>query len=135
VLESPVVLVPITTVAALVLGAVYYAVFGGQLAVAGTNSVESAAAASAKTSPWTFGVEIVRCFVLAGVVTGLAVQGKVDTWTNGLMLGLVLWIGFPAVLWIGAIVHEKSPWRLAAIHAGDWLVKLLVLGTIVGVLR
>ena len=35
------------------------------------------------------------------------------------------------VLWIGAIVHEKVPWRMAAIHAGDWLLKLLAVGVIV----
>ncbi|GIH28882.1 hypothetical protein Aph01nite_71920 [Acrocarpospora phusangensis] len=68
-------------------------------------------------------------------MTALAVRAQIDTWTAGLALGLVLWLGFPAVLWIGAIVHEKSPWRLAAIHAGDWLVKLPALGVIIGVWR
>jgi hypothetical protein len=29
-------------------------------------------------------------------------------------------------------VHEKVPWQLAAIHAGDWLVKLLLIATVVG---
>jgi Protein of unknown function (DUF1761) len=44
---------------------------------------------------------------------------------GALLLGLALWIGFPFVLWTGAVVHEKTPWKLAAIHAGDWLPKLL----------
>jgi Protein of unknown function (DUF1761) len=48
-----------------------------------------------------------------------------------LVLGLVLRLGFPVVLWVGAIMHENIPWRLAAIHAGDWLVKLLVVGVVV----
>ena len=49
----------------------------------------------------------------------------------GLLLGLVLWIGFPLVLWIGAVIHEATPVGLAAVHAGDWLVKLLLVGAIV----
>ena len=43
----------------------------------------------------------------------------------------MLWIGFPFVLWTGAVIHESTPVRLAAIHAGDWLVKLLLIGVIV----
>jgi hypothetical protein len=27
--------------------------------------------------------------------------------------------------------HERTPWKLAAIHAGDWLIKLLVVTVIV----
>ena len=56
---------------------------------------------------------------------------RVDAWTSGLVLGAVLWIGFPLVLWTGPIVHERTPVKLAVIHAGDWLVKLLVIGLIV----
>lgn len=126
--ESTVLTVLITTVTGFVLGAGYYAVLGGRLAAARGD-------VPAKPSPGILAVEVVRCLVLAGVVTWLAGQVGVDTWAAGLLLGLVLWVGFPAVLWVGAIVHEKSPWRLAAIHAGDWLVKLLVLGTVVGLLR
>jgi hypothetical protein len=31
--------------------------------------------------------------------------------------------------------HEGTPWRLAAIHGGDWLAKLLVVAAIVSVWR
>jgi hypothetical protein len=33
------------------------------------------------------------------------------------------------------VIHENTPWKLAAIHAGDWLVKLLVVAVIVSVWR
>lgn len=36
-------------------------------------------------------------------------------------------------LWTGAMIHEDTPWKLAVIHAGDWLVKLLVVAVIVTV--
>ncbi len=32
-----------------------------------------------------------------------------------------------------ALMWERTPWRLAALHAGDWLVKLLVVAVIVSV--
>ncbi|GIH75104.1 DUF1761 domain-containing protein [Planobispora longispora] len=146
--ESVLLIVPVMTVVAFVLGGLYYAVLGDRLTAARTAATAgrtttgpattdpTAAPATAppvKAPPWTFAAEAGRCLVLAGVVTGLAVQAGIDTWPGGLALGLVLWIGFPAVLWTGAIVHENTPWRLAVIHAGDWLVKLLVLGTIAGV--
>ena len=80
-------------------------------------------------------VELLRCLVLSGAVAGLAVQAGVDEWTGGLLLGLALWVGFPLVLWTGALIHEDTPFKLAAIHGGDWLVKLLVVGVIVSAWR
>jgi len=114
------------TVAALVSGATYYAVFGEQLA-----EVSDAAAAGPPPAPWKLAVELLRCVILAAVVAGLAAQGEIGTWTGGLLLGLALWIGFPFVLWTGAMLHENTPWKLAVIHGGDWLVKLLLVGVIV----
>ena len=117
-----------STGAAFVLGGTYYAVLGDQLA-----EVSEAAAAAGQPAPWELGAELLRCLILCAVVAGLAVEGGVDDWVGGLLLGLALWVGFPAVLWTGAMLHEHTPWKLAAIHAGDWLVKLLVVGAIVSV--
>jgi hypothetical protein len=56
-------------------------------------------------------------------------------WTDGVLLGLSLWIGLPVVLWVGAVMWERIPPRLAAIHAGDWLLKLLVIAVLVTLWR
>jgi Protein of unknown function (DUF1761) len=120
--------VAVGTVAAFILGGAYYAVFGTQLA-----QVSAAAAAGEQPPPWMLVVEALRCLVLVTVVAGLASQGDIDEWTGGLALGLALWIGFPLVLWTGAMLHEKVPFKLAALHGGDWLAKLLVVGVIVSV--
>jgi hypothetical protein len=37
----------------------------------------------------------------------------------------------PRVWWIGSVTQEDVPWRLGAIHAGDWLAKLLIITIIV----
>lgn len=113
------------TVAAFVSGATYYAVLGERLA-----EVSGAAAAGEQPPPWKLAIELLRCLNLAAVVAGLASQGEIDEWTGGLLLGLALWIGFPFVLWTGAMIHEDTPFKLAAIHAGDWLAKLLVVAVI-----
>jgi Protein of unknown function (DUF1761) len=109
--------------AAFLIGGAYYGVMGDRLVAAGGG-------AEAEMPPWKLAVELLRGLVLAAVVAGLAVQGEIDDAAGGLALGLALWVGFPAVLWGGAVLHGESPWRLAAIHAGDWLAKLLVLGAL-----
>ena len=118
----------VATIVVFALSSTYYAVFGRQLA-----EVSDAAAAGGQPPPWKLAVELLRSLILAAVLAGLAVQGEIDEWTGGLLLGLALWIGFPLVLWTGAMIWENTPWKLAAIHAGDWLVKLLVVGVIVSV--
>jgi hypothetical protein len=120
--------VRVATIATFVLGGAYYSVFGEQLA-----QVSEAAAAGEPPSPWDVAVEVLRSLILAAVVAGLAAEGEIDEWTGGLLLGLALWVGFPFVLWVGAVIHEKTPGKLAVIHAGDWLVKLLVVAVIVSV--
>lgn len=106
------------TAAAFVIGSTYYSLLGGP---------------AGETPAWKLALEVVRCLVLAAVVAGLAARGDVDDVGGGLLLGLVLWIGFPFVLWTGALLWERTPLRLAALHGGDWLLKLLGLGAIVSV--
>lgn len=122
--------VGVATVVTFVLSATYYAVLGEQLAEA-----SEAAAAGDQPSLWKVAPELLRGLVVAAVVAGLASLGDVDEWTGSLLLGLALWIGFPVVLWMGAVIHEKSALKLAVIHAGDWLEKLLVVSVIVSVLQ
>lgn len=122
--EVQLVAVLVGTVAAFVLGGAYYGVLGNRLA--------ELSAADSSMAPWKLGVELLRCLVLALVVAGLASGLDVTDWWGGVVLGLVLWAGFPLVLWVGAVVHEGTPVALAAIHAGDWLVKLVAVGATAG---
>ena len=116
------------TIVAFVLSSTYYSVFAAELA-----QVSDAAAAGEQPPPWKLALELLRSLTLAAVVAGLASQGGIDEWTGGLVLGLSLWIGFPLVLWTGALIWENTPWKLAALHGGDWLAKLLVVALIVSV--
>jgi Protein of unknown function (DUF1761) len=116
------------TAAAFVLSSTYYTAFAAELA-----QVSGASATAGQPPPWKLAVELLRSFTLSAVVAGLAAQGEIDEWSGGLLLGLSLWIGFPLVLWTGALIWENTPWKLAALHGGDWLAKLLVVALIVSV--
>jgi hypothetical protein len=120
----------VATAAAFALGGLYYGVLGEQLA-----DVSAAAPSPAGTPAWKLGVELLRCLVLAVVVAALAAGIDADTPLDALLLGLCLWTGFPLVLWVGAVIHENTPLKLAVIHAGDWLVKLLAIAAIVGAIQ
>jgi Protein of unknown function (DUF1761) len=116
-------------VAAFLASGGWYAVFGDQLK-APTTGVEVSRPPALQAA-----VELLRNVVVAAVVAGLVARLELDNWTGAVPLGLALWIAFPVILLAGSVFHENVPWRLAAIHAGDWLVKLLVIAVIVGLWR
>ena len=118
----------VAAAAAFVLGGFYYAVLGKQLA-----TVSEAAATGESMKPWQLALEVLRCIVLATVIACLVSMTSADEWLDGLGLGLLLWVGFPLVLWLGAMVHERTPLKLALIHGGDWLIKLPVVAVILSV--
>ena len=80
-------------------------------------------------------VELVRSFVVAYVLAVLFGLVGVAGFIGAVGLGLLMWVGFPVVLLVGSVIWDKVPLKLAAIHAGDWLVKILLVSIIVGLWR
>jgi hypothetical protein len=117
----------VATVAAFVQSWVYYTIFGGQL-----QALSDAAAGASRPPAWKMLVEVARCAVLASVLAVAARRLEIDDWAGVLSTAGLAWIGFPSVLLLGAVIWENVPWRLAALHAGDWLVKLTLITAIVG---
>lgn len=115
----------VAAVAAFLAAGGYYAALGKQL--------ERFSSAPAKMPPWLLAVEVAKHFVVAVVVAGLAAGIGITAWPSAVLLGLALWVGFPVILLLSSVLHEKVPLPLAALHAGDWLVKLLLIAVIVGV--
>jgi Protein of unknown function (DUF1761) len=107
---------------AFVLGGAYYGALGGRLA-----RLAPVYAEGGRMGPATIVLELVRCLVLAVVVAGLAGAIGIAGLGPALLLAAALWVGFPAVLFAGSVLHERIPAALAAIHAGDWLLKLVVI--------
>jgi Protein of unknown function (DUF1761) len=120
--------IAVAAVAAFILSGVWYGVFGSQLA-----ELHPAYADSGSPSAMDVVVELARNLVVALLLAWLVDQIGVDDWAQAALLGFALWIGITVVLLIGSVYHEKVSVKLASIHAGDWLLKLVVIAIIVGV--
>lgn len=112
------------TITCFIVGAMYYTIFGSEL------TKYSTAIAEHQDKTVSAVVELLRCLILSVVLLKLVNGLDTKDWRKALKLGLLLWIGFPLVLWLGAIIHENTPVILAIIHAGDWLIKLVVITTL-----
>lgn len=122
--------IAVSVVAAFVVSSVYYIAFGAQLsALLGRPATDD----PERPEPWKVLLELVRSLLVTLVLAGLVDRLDITGVGGALLLGLVVWIGFPFVLLTGSIIWDKVPWKLAAIHAGDWFLKLLMIATIVGV--
>jgi hypothetical protein len=126
--------IAVAVVASFVLSSLWYGVFGKQLKEF-RGATADAAATGARLPAWKILVEVIRSLLVASVLAGLGARLAITDWLGAVQLGLSLWIGFPLVLLVGSVIWENVPWRLAAIHAGDWLVKLLIIAAIVLVWR
>jgi hypothetical protein len=74
---------------------------------------------------------VLRSLLAAGLVAGLMVAANWHGAGAGAVLGLAL-TTLPAVLLFGAVIHEGTPIRVAAIHLTDWASKLVIIGALVG---
>ena len=123
--------VAVATVLAFVASTVYYSVFGTRR----TALLDAGAKAAQRPPAWKVVVELLRSFViattLAAAVAGLDITGP----GGALLLGLAVWVAFPVTILAGSIVWDDVPWRLAALHAGDWLVKAVLVTLLVGLWR
>jgi hypothetical protein len=122
--------VVVAGVAAFVFAAAYY------IALAGPRSrLSAAAAARSRPKPWLLGLELFKAVVVAFVVASVVALIGIKDVGGALTLAIALWVAFPVVLLTGSVTQENVPWRLAAIHAGDWLAKLIVISVVVAVWR
>ena len=116
---------------AFVVSAIYYIALSGPL----SRLSDAYATTDQRPAISTIVIELVRNLVVATVVAGLTALIGVTDVAGAVQLALALWVGFPLVILIGSVVHERVPAALAAIHVGDWLLKLLIITTIVALWR
>ncbi len=86
--------------------------------------------ADAKVPAGKMLAEFVRCLVVAYVLARFVVRLGVANWMGAVQLGVWVWIGFQAALLVGAVIWENMPWKLYAIHAGDALVKIILMAVL-----
>ncbi len=79
---------------------------------------------------YAFVAELVMAWTLAGVLGHLG-AGQV-TFTNGVVSGAFLWLGFVITTMLVNNSFAMRDWRLLLIDGGHWLVVLLLMGAIIG---
>lgn len=79
--------------------------------------------------------ELVRNFFLGIVIAYVVAILNLFRLDQAIFVAVWLWIGLPLVLLSGLVVHENYSKGLAVIHAGDWLLKLLIFTVILTLWR
>lgn len=110
----------VASIGAFILSGIWYAAFSTMLA-----KLHKAYAQNKKMPGSEIVAELLRSLVVAIAVAFLINKLGADGLSDAFLYTAVLWLAFPVVLLAGSVLHEKVPTKLAAIHAGDWLVKLL----------
>ena len=114
----------VAAVAVLVLSSLYYILMP-------SLPTSQGAARPSRPRPWQVLTELVRSALVAGLVAGLMTVAGWSGAGAGVLLGLSLTI-IPIVLLSGSVIWDHVPIRIAALHTGDWLIKLPVIGLIIG---
>jgi len=126
--------VVVAAVAAFVMSSLWYTAFG-KARMDLLDQDPQATADMRKVPGWKKATELVRELIIAYVVARFVVLLGVVEWKAAVQLGVWLWFGFVFMILVGSVVWDNVPWKLAAIHAGDWLVKLPLMAVILGVWR
>ncbi|WP_419906958.1 DUF1761 domain-containing protein [Hoeflea sp.] len=119
----------VATVAAFLIGAVYYGALAKPWMKAARIAPEDT-----KMSPVLFInsviCELVMAFILAGLIGHLG-TGQVTPY-NGLVSGFFVWLGFVATTLAVNHRYQDFGWDLTLIDGLHWLLVLLAMGTIIG---
>ncbi len=73
--------------------------------------------------------ELIASYVLALLITRL----QLLQWKNAGKLIVLLWLAFHAVGMAGAILWDNMAWQLGAVHAGDWLMKMVFMAVVLSI--
>ena len=115
--------------AAFIIGGVWYSplLFGN--AYARLRGVDPSTESAAMPVREIVG-ELVRWLVITYGLAYLIARLGIADLMGAVVFGVGMWVVIYTAL-AGSVLHEGTPWRLYAIHAGDGLVKLLVISPIV----
>lgn len=79
---------------------------------------------------WTMAFAPLRELIASFVLAKLIIHINLFDWKRTVGLMLMLWLAFHAVGMAGAILWDNMQWELGAVHAGDWLMKMVFMGIV-----
>lgn len=123
--------IAVAAVAAFLLSSGYYAA----ATPLERRAVGAAARDRGRPRLWKVLTEVLRTAVVASAFAWIAHRGGDLDVSHGLVLAVVAWAGFPLVLLTGSVIWENVHPATAALHAGDWLIKLLLIAAILALLH
>jgi len=97
-----------------------------------TNAQGAEATAMA---PWKFFVAPLRELFTAWFLAWLIGRLDIMDWKDAAGLGFLLWAAFYVVQLAGAVIFDGMRVGLGAVHAGDWLGKMLIMALILNAWR
>lgn len=123
------------TVLAVTFSALYYFILNKRVVAYRAAQFNKKEPVQTTISVNRFLIEVVRTFVMGLVIAYAVSLLNLLELNQAILMGLWLWIGFPAVLLTGLVIHERMSAALVAIHAGDWLVKILIFSVLLTLWR
>jgi Protein of unknown function (DUF1761) len=96
------------------------------------RAVGGAALDRGRPKPWKVLAELVRTAIVASAFAWIAHQAGALDVGHGVVLAMIAWVGFPLVLLSGSVIWENVHPVTAAMHAGDWLLKFLLIAVVLG---
>lgn len=84
---------------------------------------------------WKLLVAPLRELITACLLGWLIGRLGIGRWKDAAGLALVLWAAFYVVQLAGAVIWDGMATALAAVHAGDWLGKMLIMALILNAWR
>jgi hypothetical protein len=82
-------------------------------------------------APWKFFVAPLRELFTAWFLAWLIGRLGIANWRSAAGLGVLLWAAFYVVQLAGAVIFDGMSPALGAVHAGDWLGKMLIMAMVV----
>ena len=92
-------------------------------------SEADAKAGAGKAYVMMFIVALISVFVLAMFVNAIGA----DTFDEGMLVGLLIWVGFVGTVLLNGVIFEKRPCALYVLNSGYNLVTLLVAGGVLAI--
>jgi len=125
--------VVVAAIVALVIGFVWYSprVFGNRwMAYLGTTQAQLG-----NPGPTGMAVGVVASLINAWVIALLALNLGGKTLTDGVLLGILVWLGFMATITAAQISFEKKPWGLWILNNAHNVIVQVIMSAIVTVWR
>ncbi|MEA1263752.1 MULTISPECIES: DUF1761 domain-containing protein [unclassified Microbacterium] len=116
----------LATVASFIASALLYAVPPVSALISRTSTPRPGLPAAAQMAS-----VVLRSLIVSCLVAGLMIAAGWHGAGYGSLLGLAL-CTLPLVLLMGGVVHENTALPAAGVHLLDWILKLVIIGAIVG---